>query len=162
MTQHRYPFTIEWSEEDQEYMATCSAFPGLTAFGITEEEALMEAKIALQGFIETFRANKMPLPESGIRSLYSGKLQLRLEKQLHRLAAQMARGQEVSLNTYIIDAIQAKVSGELVANRFINEFRVAIASGCTVLPIKTEITRSISTLSIEPTTGNDAKKSKDN
>lgn len=60
----RYPISIEWSEEDQEFMATCPAFPGLSAFGASEEEALKEAKIALAGFIETHKANNMPLPEA--------------------------------------------------------------------------------------------------
>ena len=67
---NRYPVNIEWSEEDQEYMATCTAFPGLSAFGASEEEALREAKIALRGFIETYEANNMPLPEAS-RSSFS-------------------------------------------------------------------------------------------
>jgi len=33
---NRYSFNIEWSEEDEEYIATCPAFPGLSAFGETE------------------------------------------------------------------------------------------------------------------------------
>jgi hypothetical protein len=39
---NRYSFNIEWSDEDEEYIATCPAFPGLSAFGETEEEALSE------------------------------------------------------------------------------------------------------------------------
>lgn len=60
---NRYPFNIEWSEEDQEYVATCPAFPGLSAFGESEEEALREGKVALAGFIETCEANDLPLPD---------------------------------------------------------------------------------------------------
>lgn len=62
----QYSFTIAWSEDDEEYMAKCRAFPGLSAFGRTEEEALKEGKLALAGFIKTYRAKKMALPETGI------------------------------------------------------------------------------------------------
>jgi predicted RNase H-like HicB family nuclease len=126
---NKYPFNIEWSEDDQEYIATTPSFPGLSAFGETEEEALREAKTALVGFIETHKAHNIPLPEPEGRPSFSGKLQVRLEKSLHRVAAQMARTEGVSLNTYITDAVQAKVSGAQVGNRILNELRLAVASG---------------------------------
>src|SRR6185503_18248991 len=124
---NRYPFNIEWSEDDQEYIATCPAFPGLSAFGETEEEALREGKIALAGFIETFEANNMPLPEPVVHEAVSGKFQLRLLKSLHRLAIQMARREKVSLNTYIADAVRARVSGEKVGSRILCEVRQLLA-----------------------------------
>ena len=119
----RYPFNIEWSEEDQEYIATCPAFPGLSAFGETEEEALREGRIALAGFVETYAANNMALPEPSVYEAVSGKFQLRLPKSLHRLAVQMAHRERVSLNTYIADAVRAKVTGEQVGGRILTEIR---------------------------------------
>lgn len=59
----QYSFTIAWSEDDEEYMARCPAFPGLTAFGRTEEEALKEGTLALAGFVETYKAQNKPLPK---------------------------------------------------------------------------------------------------
>ena len=59
----RYPFNIIWSEDDQEYLATCLSFPGLSAFGETEEEALNEAKTALRLFIESYEERGMALPK---------------------------------------------------------------------------------------------------
>ena len=58
----RYSFNLEWSDEDQEYIATCRSFPGLSAFGETEEEALIEARVALAGFVETYEANNLTRP----------------------------------------------------------------------------------------------------
>ena len=124
---NRYPFNIEWSEEDREYITTCPAFPGLSTFGETEEEALREGKIALAGFIATFEANKMPLPEPIVNEAASGKFQLRLPKSLHRLAVQMAQRERVSLNTYIADAVRARVTGEQVASRVLTEVRQLFA-----------------------------------
>jgi len=127
MKGNRYPFSIEWSEEDREYIATCPAFPGLSAFGETEEGALNEAKIALTGFIESYKANNMALPEPGVREALSGKFQLRLPKSLHSLAVRMAHREGVSLNSYIVDSVRAKVVGDQVGNRVLNEVRQLLA-----------------------------------
>jgi predicted RNase H-like HicB family nuclease len=141
---NKYSFNIEWSEEDQEYLATCPSFPGLTAFGETEEEALAEGKIALQGFIQTCEANNIPLPEPSVKGTFSGKFQLRLPKALHGLAVRMAEIEDVSLNVYIADAVRARVSGEQVAKSVIEEMRrqfektqVALASA---MPVQTRYT----------------------
>ena len=149
---NRYPFNIEWSEEDQEYVATCPAFPGLSAFGESEEEALREGKIALQGFIETAKANDISLPEPAARVAFSGKFQLRLPKSLHRLAVRMAELEDVSLNTYIADAVRARVSGEQLLKPLLEEVRRqfavtqnGIASVLTVQPVErsVEITKEV-------------------
>jgi predicted RNase H-like HicB family nuclease len=63
MTNNKYPINIAWSDEDGGYVATCPAFPGLSALGKTEETALVEAKVALEGFIESCEANGIPLPQ---------------------------------------------------------------------------------------------------
>ena len=129
---NRYSFTIEWSGDDEEYIATCPAFPGLSAFGETEEDALREAKIALAGFIETHKANRMALPEPVIHEAVSGKFQVRLPKSLHRLAVRMAELESVSLNSYIADAVRARVSGDQIANHVVNEIRQLFARTQTV------------------------------
>jgi predicted RNase H-like HicB family nuclease len=60
----KYGFDIFWSDEDQGYIATCPDFPGLSAFGVTEEEALQEAKSAMQLFVEAIRDQGKPTPEA--------------------------------------------------------------------------------------------------
>ena len=165
---NRYPFNIEWSEEDQEYVATCPAFPGLSAFGESEEEALREGKIALEGFVETAKANGIPLPEPTARVAFSGKFQLRLPKSLHRLAVRMAELEDVSLNSYIADAVSARVSGEQLLRPLIDEVRrqfaktqTGFASVLTVRPIERsiEVTREVFRETVIPA---DREKRKDN
>ena len=124
---NRYPFNIEWSDEDQEYIATCPAFPGLSAFGETEEKALKEGKTALAGFIKSYKANNMALPEPKMHETVSGKFQLRLPKSLHRLAVGLAHLEGVSLNSYIADAVRARVAGDQLGNRVLNEVRQLVA-----------------------------------
>jgi predicted RNase H-like HicB family nuclease len=120
---NKYPFNIAWSEEDQAYLATCPAFPGLSAFGDTEEEAVTEAKVALSAMIEACRKKEIPLPEPRTVETYSGQTRLRLSKSLHRQAAAMAEAEDVSLNQYIVDAIVARVTGEQVASRTLSEVK---------------------------------------
>lgn len=111
---NRYAINITWSEEDGEYLATCSSFPGLTAFGETEEEALHEAKVALELFIASYKERGILLPKPVRSSKYSGQLRLRLPKSLHERAATMASQDGVSLNQYITNALNRIVSGEEV------------------------------------------------
>lgn len=120
---NKYPFNIAWSEEDRAYLATCPAFPGLSAFGDTEEEALTEAKVALRLMIEACRKKQIPLPEPRLVGKYSGQTRLRLSKTLHRQAVAMAEAEEVSLNQYIVDAIVARIAGEQVGSRALNEVK---------------------------------------
>lgn len=46
---------VQWSEEDQAFIATVPALPGLSAFGETQEEALRELDIAKGAFLEVMR-----------------------------------------------------------------------------------------------------------
>lgn len=110
--ENKYPFNIMWSEEDGEFIATCSAFPRLSAFGETEEEALKEGKVALQLFIDACVQQGIPLPEPQMVQDYSGQVRLRLPKYLHREAARHAETEGVSLNTFFVDAIAMRVGAE--------------------------------------------------
>lgn len=119
MKMNKYPFNIAWSEEDEEYVVTCPAFPGLSALGETEEEALAEAKIALRLFIKTCEERGIPLPEPHTVEQYSGQLRVRLPKSLHAQAVRMAEADGVSLNTFLVAAVVARVEGKGLADSVI-------------------------------------------
>jgi predicted RNase H-like HicB family nuclease len=119
----RYSFDIRWSEEDGEYVATCPSFPGLSALAETEEEALMEAKVALNLFIESYQERGIPLPEANTVQDYSGQIRLRLPKSLHGQAAKAAAEDGISLNQLITLSVQARVSGQEVARRISREVK---------------------------------------
>jgi len=146
---NRYPFNIAWSEEDQAYVVTCPAFPGLSAFGNTEEEAVTEAKVALGAMIEACRKKKIPLPEPRTVETYSGQTRLRLSKTLHRQAVAMAEAEEVSLNQYIVDALAARVAGEQVASRVLGEVKQHLketqltAASASALALHDAVTRYV-------------------
>jgi predicted RNase H-like HicB family nuclease len=73
---NRYSTNISWSDEDGSYIATCPEFPGLSAFGETPEEALAEAHIALQLFIDTYNEDGVPLPEPQVARNNMGKFRI--------------------------------------------------------------------------------------
>jgi antitoxin HicB len=102
---HNYSVNLTWSDEDGGYIATIPEFDGLSAFGDTPEEALAEAKTALQGFVEVLEEAGQALPEPQRICPYSGQLRLRLPKSLHARLSEMARRENTSLNTLIVSLV---------------------------------------------------------
>jgi predicted RNase H-like HicB family nuclease len=78
-----YSIALNWSEEDNGFIATVPEFPYLSAFGETRDSALAEAEIALKGFIEDFEEDGEELPPIKEVPSYSGQLRLRMGKSLH-------------------------------------------------------------------------------
>ena len=113
-------------------MATCPAFPGLSAFGETAEEALAEAQVALGLFMESYRERNIPLPEPDVAQAYSGQTRTRLPKSLHRRAAQLAALDNISLNQFIVNAVEAKVAGEDLGRRFFEKMEQLLANQSTL------------------------------
>jgi len=126
--ENKYKFNLAWSDEDEGYIATCPEFVGLSAFGETPEDALAEAKVALNLFIETFQKQGLPLPEPQTIQTYSGQIRLRLPKSLHARAAKMAAEDGVSLNQHIILAVEGRTSGREVGKRISKEVKKHISA----------------------------------
>jgi predicted RNase H-like HicB family nuclease len=66
---NRYVIEIVYSEEDGGYIALVPELPGCSAFGTTEEAALVEVKTAIALWLETARAEGYPIPEPAGRVL---------------------------------------------------------------------------------------------
>jgi predicted RNase H-like HicB family nuclease len=58
----RYTVVIE-DGEDGMYVAHCPALPGCWSQGATREQALENAREAIELYIESLRANGEPIPE---------------------------------------------------------------------------------------------------
>ena len=128
---NKYSFNIAWSDEDQEYVATCPGFPGLSALGETEEEALAEAKVALGLFIETCREKGIQLPQAQHVDNYSGQFRVRLPKSLHRQASQLAATDGESLNQLVVRAVEARVGAKETGTRILEEMKRSLAEHAT-------------------------------
>ncbi|MGE0236802.1 toxin-antitoxin system HicB family antitoxin [Methylocystis sp.] len=104
----RYPSQVFWSEEDGGFIALAPDLPGCSAFGETKGEALAELDHAVTAWIGAAEAAGNPVPEPSelpVPSSYSGKVLLRLPKELHAKLAQSAKRQDVSLNQYLLYVI---------------------------------------------------------
>ena len=97
----KYSMTTIWSEEDNGFIVTVKEFPGLSAFGETRSEAIKEAEIALEGFLEVYKEDNRELPAPEIAKLFSGQLRVRLPKSLHASLSEEAERDGVSLNSHI-------------------------------------------------------------
>lgn len=63
----RYHINLFWSDPDGCWVADVPDLKTCSAFGETPEEALAEARLAVEGWIETALANAMPIPEPRYR-----------------------------------------------------------------------------------------------
>jgi predicted RNase H-like HicB family nuclease len=62
----RYSILIRWSDEDAGYIATCPEFGALSGFGETRSDALREALVLLEMYIETYNVDGDTLPEPDV------------------------------------------------------------------------------------------------
>jgi predicted RNase H-like HicB family nuclease len=123
-----YGFNIFWSNEDEGFIATSPDFPGLSAFGETVEEALSEAQVALKLFIETYEEQGIQLPKPKSIQEYSGQFRLRISKELHRKAAEIAFEEGISLNQFVSNAIATQVGVFSYQKKALKELRLCMSN----------------------------------
>ncbi len=96
----RYSYRVQWSPEDDEYVATVLEFPSLSCLEPDQTEAL-------QGLVEvvadviadlTESGEKVPLPFA--ERSYSGTIYVRTSAEVHRRLVMEAAENHVSLNQW--------------------------------------------------------------
>lgn len=63
MTQLKYRVLVE-QDEDGMFVAECPSLPGCVSQGKTREEALRNARDAIQGYLESLKKHGDPIPPS--------------------------------------------------------------------------------------------------
>ena len=101
----RYTYREEWSEEDGVYIGRCLEFPSLGAHGSSPESALQEVKYVVLEAVKDLRARKESVPRPLALRPYSGRLVLRLPKDVHREVAIRAAEEGVSINQYLLSRL---------------------------------------------------------
>ncbi len=97
-------FTAEYEmaiipEEDGYFAARFPDFPGIITGGRTAEEAVRNAREALEGTLEAMRDHKIPLPAP--KRTFSGQFNVRVPRTLHRTLVRSATEEGVSLNALV-------------------------------------------------------------
>ena len=67
----RYEVIIWWSDEDESFIAEVPELPGCMADGATYQEALANAEVTIQEWIETVKELGRPIPEPKGRLVYA-------------------------------------------------------------------------------------------
>lgn len=93
---------VLYPAEEGGYVAEIPNLPGCISQGETMEEALLMIQDAKNVWIESALEDGMEIPEPARGTEdYSGKLNIRIPKSLHRKLAEKAKEERVSLNQYI-------------------------------------------------------------
>jgi predicted RNase H-like HicB family nuclease len=67
----KYEIILYWSNSDQAFIAEVPELPGCAADGATYQEALANAEVVVQEWIQTARELGRPIPEPRGRLIYA-------------------------------------------------------------------------------------------
>jgi predicted HicB family RNase H-like nuclease len=91
---------IQWSDDDQCFIATLPAWQSARTHGKTVAEAAKNAHEVLELLVKTASASGERIPP--VQRCYSGKLNVRLPTSIHGRLAREAEREGVSLNQWIV------------------------------------------------------------
>lgn len=97
----QYSYNVAWSEDDGVFIGRVSEFPSLAAHGASQEKALREIRTVVGYVLEDLAEEGAPIPVPLGKRSFSGKLNVRMPKDLHRRLALESETQGVSLNALI-------------------------------------------------------------
>ncbi|MDP9281683.1 MAG: type II toxin-antitoxin system HicB family antitoxin [Chloroflexota bacterium] len=100
------PYAVEFiygETPDEGVVAQVAEWPGCMTAGATREEAIVHLEDAMHDWAEARLRAKLDIPEP--MAGYSGKVLLRMPRDVHRAAEQRARREGTSLNTWLATAI---------------------------------------------------------
>jgi predicted HicB family RNase H-like nuclease len=102
-----YTYRVTWSEEDQEFVGLCAEFPSLSHLAKKRASALNGIVDLVGDVVADMAKHKELIPEPIAEKNFSGKFQVRIPPEQHRLLTIKAAEAGVSLNRYV----SAKLSG---------------------------------------------------
>ena len=105
MNAQHYTYRVIWSEEDGEFVGLCAEFPGLSWLAPKMEDALKGIASVVANVVRDLRKQEEAVPEPISARQYSGKFQVRIPPQRHRLLAVQAAEQGNSLNRLVSDRL---------------------------------------------------------
>lgn len=106
----QYLKIVEWSEEDQCFVGRCPELMLGGVHGQNEQKVFAELCAVIDEWIEDAERTGVHLPPGMSGKRYSGKFNLRVDKQLHARLAIEAFKQGKSLNAYCAEALENEVS----------------------------------------------------
>lgn len=105
MNAQHYTYRVVWSEEDGEFVGLCAEFPSLSWLAPSMGKALEGIARVVRDTVRDMGANGEVLPQPLGERRYSGKFQVRIPPERHRLLAMEAAEAGVSLNRLVSDRL---------------------------------------------------------
>ena len=106
MINHKhYAYRVVWSVEDEEFVGLCAEFPSLSYLDEDHLKALEGVVELVKDIVADLETEGEPIPVPISQKSYSGKFQVRITPERHRLLAIEAAEQDVSLNRLISDKL---------------------------------------------------------
>lgn len=106
MESNRYTYRVEWSDEDDAFVARCLELPSLAAHGESAIKALEEAQRAVDAAVDWIAEEGESVPEPMQLSSYRGNILFRTTPETHRELSLRAQESGVSLNQYLSGIVQ--------------------------------------------------------
>ncbi len=105
----QYVKFVEWSEEDQCYIGSIPGWLGECCHGDNEEKVYHELCGVVDEWLDVYKKDGLALPPATNKK-YSGKFQLRLGSDLHKVLSFKAMQAGDSLNSFCIKVIKQSLS----------------------------------------------------
>ncbi|MEK6706333.1 MAG: type II toxin-antitoxin system HicB family antitoxin [Bdellovibrionota bacterium] len=104
-----YQVNIAYDPRDGIYVARVPELENCHTHGVSAEEALANAKEAIELWIETAKEKRIPIPEPTSRKKFSGKFVVRTPEELHASLAQEAMRRGKSMNELAVELLSEGV-----------------------------------------------------
>ena len=104
-------------EPEGGFFAEILEFPGCVTEGETPDEAFHNLESVAESWIESCLEQGQDIPPPSANHRFSGKIALRLPRDLHRLATYKAQRDGVSVNQVLVTAIAAWVGADNLVDR---------------------------------------------
>ena len=100
-----YQVNLSFDSRDNIYVARVPELENCHTHGATPEEAISNAKEAIELWLETAREQRIPIPEPLGRKKFSGKFVVRAPEELHATLAQEALRRGKSMNELAVELL---------------------------------------------------------
>lgn len=102
----KYAYRIQWSEEDDAFLANCLEFPSLMTHGDSQIEAMNELKFVLKTVIDDLTKKGKAIPAPIGNKQFKGNISLRIPPETHEELYYHASEQDLSLNQHITTILE--------------------------------------------------------
>lgn len=102
---NHYAYRVQWSVEDDEYVATVAEFPSLSWVEADQTEALRGLTVLVAEVVSDLESSGETIPEPISERRFSGRFNVRVPESLHRELALTAAEEGVSLNRLVSDRL---------------------------------------------------------